>query len=351
MRNFNIKRQINKLYTLTTVSYFRIAGASWVALLALRGFSLLQIGILESIFHIASSCFEIPSGVVADVFGRKRTLALSKLVSVLSCLAMILSDNFGTVAFAIAFSALSYNLESGTIEALAYDSLKSVRQEKKYNRYASTEMMLYRITSSTATLCAGVALWLGYKKAYAIDIFFGMIALGIVCSLREISGFTGADGEPTNPQTDDHKQKQMSEEKQERMNEEETDQKNIQNIRISERFQNVVTESWHFMKNNRKARSVMIVNALIGAVSTLVLFFLQAKLPLAGLNEALLGPGSFCHGTWSCTRRQSGGIFSKLEIQKVCYFKWNRCVVCIWNDVFGQSISDDSWWLCWFFCR
>ena len=85
-------------------------------------------------------------------FGRKRTLALSKLVSVLSCLAMILSDNFGTVAFAIAFSALSYNLESGTIEALAYDSLKSVRQEKKYNRYASTEMMLYRITSSTATL-------------------------------------------------------------------------------------------------------------------------------------------------------------------------------------------------------
>lgn len=72
MRNFNIKRQINKLYTLTTVSYFRIAGASWVALLALRGFSLLQIGILESIFHIASSCFEIPSGVVADVFGRKR---------------------------------------------------------------------------------------------------------------------------------------------------------------------------------------------------------------------------------------------------------------------------------------
>ena len=107
---------------------------------------------------------------------------------------------------------------------------------------------------------------------------------------RNIGIYTGADGEPTNPQTDDHKQKQMSEEKQERMNEEETDQKNIQNIRISERFQNVVTESWHFMKNNRKARSVMIVNALIGAVSTLVLFFLQAKLPLAGLNEALLGP-------------------------------------------------------------
>ncbi len=59
----------------------------------------------------------------------------------------------------------------------------------------------------------------------------------------------------------------------------------------------------------------MIVNALIGAVSTLVLFFLQAKLPLAGLNEALLGP-ALCHGTRSRTRRKSSGIFSKLEIQK-----------------------------------
>ena len=312
MCNFNIKRQINKLYTLTTVSYFRIAGASWVALLALRGFSLLQIGVLESIFHIASSCFEIPSGVVADVFGRKRTLALSKLVSVLSCQAMILSDNFGTVAFAIAFSALSYNLESGTIEALAYDSLKSVKQEEKYNQYASTEMMLYRITSSTATFCAGVALWLGYKKAYAIDIFFGIIALGIACSLREISGFIGADGEPTNPQTDDHKQKQMSEEKQERMNEEETDQKNIQNIRISERLQNVITESWHFMKNNRKARSIMIVNALIGSVSTLVLFFL----PLAGLNEALLGPALFVMGLGAALGAKVVGYFPNWKYKK-----------------------------------
>lgn len=61
--------------------------------------------------------------------GKRRWLFRSWSVS-LSGLAMILSDNFGMVAFAIAFSALSYNLESGTIEALAYDSLKSVRQEK-----------------------------------------------------------------------------------------------------------------------------------------------------------------------------------------------------------------------------
>lgn len=58
----------------------------------------------------------------------------------------------------------SYDIESGTREALAYDSLKSVNSENDYNKFASTEMMLYRITSSLATLCAGLTLWLDIKE-------------------------------------------------------------------------------------------------------------------------------------------------------------------------------------------
>lgn len=101
MRKFNIKKQISKLYLVTSIGYFQIAGASWVALLAMRGFSLLEIGMLESIFHIVSCLFEIPSGVAADVFGRKKTMVLSQLASLLSSVMMILSKDFCTTAFAI----------------------------------------------------------------------------------------------------------------------------------------------------------------------------------------------------------------------------------------------------------
>lgn len=289
MRKFNIKAQIHKLYTLTMVGYFRIAGASWVALLALRGFSMLEIGMLESIFHIVSSCFEIPSGVVADVFGRKKTMVLASLVSFVSGLFMILSNNFWSVAFAIGFSALSYNLESGTREALAYDSLKFAGQEEKYNRFASTEMMLYRITSSTATLCAGFALWLGYRKAYAFDIVFSLIAIGIACSLNEVS--------VSNDENTDNK--------------ENNNPNANKNAKIGYRLKNVITESWHFMIINKKARSIMVINALIGAVSTLVLFFLQAKLPLAGLNDALLGPALFVMGLGAAFGAKAAGFFPK----------------------------------------
>ena len=294
MRKFNIKAQIYKLYTLTTVGYFRIAGASWVALLALRGFSMFEIGMLESIFHIVSSCFEIPSGVVADVFGRKKTMVLASLVSFVSGLFMILSNNFWSVAFAIGFSALSYNLESGTREALAYDSLKFAGQEEKYNKFASTEMMLYRITSSTATLCAGFALWLGYRKAYAFDIVFSLIAIGIACNLNEVS--------VSNDENTDNK--------------ENNNPNANKNAKIGYRLKNVITESWRFMIINKRARSIMVINALIGAVSTLVLFFLQAKLPLAGLNDALLGPALFVMGLGAAFGAKAAGFFPKLKYKK-----------------------------------
>ena len=54
------KSQINKLLGIDGVSGLAIAGAAWVALLAARGFSTVEIGLLESIFHITSLTFEIP---------------------------------------------------------------------------------------------------------------------------------------------------------------------------------------------------------------------------------------------------------------------------------------------------
>lgn len=265
MNKFNIDKQIRKLYGISGIGFFRIAGASWVVLLSQRGFSLLEIGILESIFHIVSMCFEIPSGVVADVFGRRKTMILSQVAALVSCVLMIMSKGFWTTALAIGFCALSFNLSSGTREALAYDSLKYAGREEVYNRFASTEMMIYRISNSTATLCAGLAIFLGYKLAYSIDIVFLIGALIVSVGLREVH--INNDGE-----------------------------ENKEELKVMLRLKNVITESWSFLVNNRKARTIMIVNSFIGSVSTLVLFFLQAKLPMAGLNSALLGPALFVMG-------------------------------------------------------
>lgn len=51
-----IKRQINLIYITSVLKNISLTGV-WVALLAARGFSLVQIGFAETVFHIASFDF------------------------------------------------------------------------------------------------------------------------------------------------------------------------------------------------------------------------------------------------------------------------------------------------------
>ena len=58
-----IKKQINLLYITNLLGNLSVTGA-WVAILAARGFSLVEIGFAETVFHISSLICEIPSGIL-----------------------------------------------------------------------------------------------------------------------------------------------------------------------------------------------------------------------------------------------------------------------------------------------
>lgn len=78
----NLKRQLRCIYLSDFFSGLRITDAVWVALLAARGLSLLEIGLAKSIYYTVSLLAEIPSGMAADLFGRKRALVLGGVLVV-----------------------------------------------------------------------------------------------------------------------------------------------------------------------------------------------------------------------------------------------------------------------------
>lgn len=275
-----VKQQIRRIYGISALEALHIAGASWVALLAARGFSVFEIGILESIFHVVSMCFEIPSGAVADAFGRKRTMAASEVLMILSILGMLCSGTFWTVAVAIGISALSYNMASGTREALAYDTLKENGQEQEYDRFASMEMVIYRLGSATAVLCAGLALILGYRWAYLLDLGMRSICLLLALGLRE-------------PKLKEKEERNGNAKKDKAREGEDSKKDSKSSESVSEKLKNCVVESLGFLRSHPETIGIIALNSLIGAVATLLLFFLQARLPVYGLKTGLLGPALF----------------------------------------------------------
>lgn len=257
MSKFNINKQLKSLYFSSVLSNLSLTGA-WVALLAARGFTLPEIGIAEAIFHLTSIIFEIPSGVLADVFGRKKMLIVSSIMHAIANMVMILSTNLFTVCISIAFNALCYNFASGSGEALAFDSLKSVNQKDKYDKYLSNQMIIYRLFDGISTLCAGLALFIGHKLAYGIDIITCLIQLLVLNSLVEV-GF-------------------------------ENKYKGKLSLRVILReIRKCFVESFRFMVKSAKAFRLMFMNSLVGALDILLLFFIQAKFPEVGVNGLLLG--------------------------------------------------------------
>lgn len=172
-----IQSQLCKLHLYNALFSFRITDAVWVVFLLSRGFSLAQVGLAEGIFHITGFLCEVPSGMAADLLGRRRTLAVSGLFGVLSALAMAFSTGFAGVCLSMVFSALSYNLNSGTQSAITYDSLLMAGRAGDYLKVNAWLDGISRIVSALSCLVGGLALWLGFFRAYLVGaILFGAVA-------------------------------------------------------------------------------------------------------------------------------------------------------------------------------
>lgn len=256
-----IRNQMMRLLAVSALGSFSLGGASWVVLLSARGFSMLEIGVAEGVFHIASLILEVPSGALADVYGRKRAMMLSHAMFILSSLLMIASRGLPGVCLALVFSAAGYNFASGAREALAYDSLKAAGRQAHYLRYSSLEMIVYRVGSAAALLCAGLALAMGYRAAYAFDVLMAALCLLILLGVREAMPESHRRREPMLPA-------------------------------LCRCFR----ESVVFLARERYARRLMLGNALLGAIATLLGFFLQARLHASGLAGAWIGPALFVMG-------------------------------------------------------
>lgn len=181
----NIKKQLVKLYLYEIFISLRITDAVWVIFLLSRGFSLAQVGIAEGVFHITGFLCEIPTGMAADLLGRKYTLAFSGVCGAISAVLMACSFGFVGVCLSMVFNALMYNLMSGTLEAVAYDSLVSVNKSEAYLRVSAWMGGLSRTIAALGCLAGGVAALLGYFKAYMVSAVISAAVVVLALSLTE----------------------------------------------------------------------------------------------------------------------------------------------------------------------
>ncbi|WP_410496294.1 MFS transporter [Cellulosilyticum sp. ST5] len=180
-----IQRNIFINYIYTGIKCMDMTSSIWVLYLAYRGMNLAEIGLLEGIFHLTSMLFEIPTGAIADLLGRKKTIVLSRISALIATLLMISANGFWGFAISFIFSAVSFNLSSGSEEALVYDSLKQLGKEEQYVKVNGRLNFIIEVTQGIGAFLGALLAERSYLLSYSIAIIFTIVALLLALGFEE----------------------------------------------------------------------------------------------------------------------------------------------------------------------
>ncbi len=142
-----------------------------------KGLSFFQIGILIGFREICTNVFEIPSGAVADLYGRRRAMIFSFCAYIASFATFALSESFAILFMAMFFFGLGDAFRTGTHKAMIFDWLRMQdRLDEKTKVYGFTRSWS-QMGSALSVLIAGA---LVFYRGNFIDIFwYSIIPYGV----------------------------------------------------------------------------------------------------------------------------------------------------------------------------
>ena len=121
-----------------------------------KGLNYTEIGILYAIREIFINIFEIPSGLITDSFGRKRSMLLSFSFYIFSFLMFYFSNRFLPLAFSMILYAFGDAFRTGTHKAMIYEYLRIKGWEEYKVDYYGNTRACSQLGSALSSLIAGV---------------------------------------------------------------------------------------------------------------------------------------------------------------------------------------------------
>ena len=150
-----LRHNILKMYLLKAVLWFMVAMPIIVLFFQEHGLTLTEVMILQSIYSFSVALFEIPSGFIADVFGRKRTIILSTIFTFIGFLVFSFFGGFYAFAIAQVLVGIGGSLMSGSDSAIIYDTLLETNSKTTYTKIEGRTYAIGNFSEAFAGILGG----------------------------------------------------------------------------------------------------------------------------------------------------------------------------------------------------
>lgn len=144
-----------------------------------------QFAVIMSVFALATLILEIPSGVVADLIGRKKVLLLARFLYIIEIFLIAFYNGFWVFLIAKIISGIGVSLSSGANEALLYDTLKKLNKEEEHKRISGNIFTITNISTAFVFIIGAFLFSINNKLPAVVSL--PLISLGFVLTffLRE----------------------------------------------------------------------------------------------------------------------------------------------------------------------
>lgn len=151
---------------------FRFFDAFFILFLVDKNLTYTEIGMLYAIREIVINLFEIPSGIIADTYGRRNTLAFSFLIFIVSFMIFLFSSSFWVFLFAFVFFGIADAFRSGTHKGMIMDYLKLNHwEDQKINYYGHTRSWSQKGSALSALMAGLIVFYSGnYESIFLYSI-------------------------------------------------------------------------------------------------------------------------------------------------------------------------------------
>lgn len=181
-KEFSDKKYFERNITLNYIIGALMWGRFFIPVLALfyiaSQVNLEQFSIIMAVFALSTLILEIPTGVIADLLGKKKTLLISRAMYVIEILILIFFNGFWPFLIAKVISAIGVSFGSGTNQALLYDSLKKLNREEEHKKISGKANTISKVSMAFVFIVGAYLFSLNYKLPAIASL--PLIILGFV---------------------------------------------------------------------------------------------------------------------------------------------------------------------------
>jgi len=181
-----MKRNIPLLYGFSFFDQFMIVIAVWVPYLAMKGIGMRQFMELQAVFALVILYGELPSGLLSDLWGRKKTLLLGTALKAVSFSFLPLLSSYEDFLFYHLTMGIALSMISGGDVALLYDSHLAAGGEKSQGTTVlGNANLASQMGTTMSALAGGAVVTLSYGHLLWANAILSWIPVLLVLRVTE----------------------------------------------------------------------------------------------------------------------------------------------------------------------